>query len=355
MDQRTSSVLGIEQLACLHDEIAAISRAKLPLGDALTAFGNDVPGKLGAAAREVGSRIASGESLEQAVGAVSSHWPQAYSAVVKIGVRVGRLPAALEAIADVSRTIVAARRAVLSAMIPPLFVFFLGYGLLLFFIATSAQTMLDFALELKVPRIEQLQSIFDAMRSTMWLWGPAIPLLIIAYLAFSWFRLGRTIRISPERGRRSLHPVRRLASLQAIQMQATFCDLLALLVENQVPLPEAIRLAQRALGPSLEHPSLEVWATALERGERAPRFPEVLPSALEAALTSGDPRANALVLRAIATERRREAASGLYWLTTKFPLIAVFLFAGSMAITYVAVTIVPWMLMLNRLSTLEGV
>lgn len=350
MATRTSTPLGLDHLVLLHEEMAAIARAKMPLADTLRAFGSDTPGKLGQAAREVADRLSQGQSLEQAVENVSSRWPQAYTAVVRIGIRVGRLPAALEAVADVSRSILAARRAVVTAMLYPVTVLFIAYCLALFAIAWTLPSLVSFAIELRVPyAIEFWQQLWNAI-ATMRYWGPIPPLLLAIYLSYCWWRLGRITLRAPSQRRYSLHPLAQLADVQAFQSQAAFCDVLALLIEHAVPLPEAIRLAQQAVGDSLRNSAIENWATALEQGSRSPAVPSVLPRALEAVMREPDPQAAVYMLRSTATQLRDHAAAKLHWMRTRFPIIASLALGGTSVALYAAGTLVPWLLLMQRLS-----
>ena len=89
----------LNDLLALNQEIAALVRAGVPLERGLADLGADMPGRLGKAAASLAERTARGESLEQALADQAVTLSPAYRAVVQAGVRAGRLPAALEAVA----------------------------------------------------------------------------------------------------------------------------------------------------------------------------------------------------------------------------------------------------------------
>src|SRR5207249_6564880 len=90
--------------------------------------------------------------------------------------------------------------------------------------------------------------VYDAAaRYSTWA-GPMIPLAFVLWLAWAWYRCGRIAE------GRELHPllafgaVGMLARLQRASRLASLADLLALLVKNQVPLPDAVEMASSAVG-----------------------------------------------------------------------------------------------------------
>jgi len=93
--------MNLDDLIALNDEIAALVRAGVPLEMGLAELGGDLPGRLGRFATALAQRTAQGESLAQAIAGDAGQLPQAYRAVVEAGVRAGRLPAALEAVAAI--------------------------------------------------------------------------------------------------------------------------------------------------------------------------------------------------------------------------------------------------------------
>ncbi len=101
--EANGGAIALDDLIALNDEIAALSRAGLPLERGLLGFGIEVPGRLGAVATALGERMERGESLAEAVRDERLNLPATYRAVVEAGLRSGRLAAALEDLAAYAR------------------------------------------------------------------------------------------------------------------------------------------------------------------------------------------------------------------------------------------------------------
>src|SRR6185436_21007209 len=111
-------------------------------GPGLTSFGRDLPGRLGKIAAAVGSRLEQGEPLEHIV-ATQEGFPPAYRAVVQAGLRVVRLPAALEGISQSARRTAQIRWTISMPILYPLIVMSVGYCLFVFTLVRIAPAMAD--------------------------------------------------------------------------------------------------------------------------------------------------------------------------------------------------------------------
>ena len=104
----------LDDLIALNDEIAALVRAGVPLEAGLAADGRRHARPAWAKSPPRGpQRTARGEPLDQAIMQDAGQLPPAYRAVVQAGLRAGRLPAALEAVAASARRLAETHRAVL--------------------------------------------------------------------------------------------------------------------------------------------------------------------------------------------------------------------------------------------------
>ena len=97
--------LTLEQLAALSDEIAALSRAGVPLDRGLKELARELPGRLGRVAGSVGDQLTLGQPLAQIVADLGALLPPAYQTVIAAGLRAGRLPAALEGVSRSARRV----------------------------------------------------------------------------------------------------------------------------------------------------------------------------------------------------------------------------------------------------------
>ncbi|MCD4726446.1 MAG: type II secretion system F family protein, partial [Pirellulales bacterium] len=112
----------LEQFIALNEEIAALVRSGVLLDRGLAALGDDMPGRLGKAATAVAEQTSRGEPLDRAILDQTVDLPPAYRAVVHAGLRAGRLPAALEAVAGSARRLTDTYRAAVVAVAYPLMI-----------------------------------------------------------------------------------------------------------------------------------------------------------------------------------------------------------------------------------------
>ncbi len=333
----------------LNHEIAALARAGVPLGPGLTTFGRDLPGRLGKIAAEVGARIEQGETLDRIV-ATQEGFPPAYKAVVQAGLRVGRLPAALEGISQSARRTAQLRWTISMAIIYPLIVMLVGYC---FFILTvtriapiMAETLADHAKPNNV-----VQQGLAWLGQTVPIWGVVLPILVLAWFAWLWWRAGRVAAGVELHPLLSFGAVSTMIKMRRAGRQAAMCDCLALLSEYGVPLQEALPLAARTTGArSLETAAVKL-AEQIARGERTATPPPHFPPLLAWMLTSGELQQELpTVLRRTAESYRDEANRRSNWLRLYIPLILTIVFGGGTVFIYAVVTLGPFVLILRHLT-----
>lgn len=339
----------LDDFVALNDEIAALTRAGVPLGSGLTAFGRELPGRMGATAQEIGSRLERGESLDRIV-ADFPHLPPAYLAVVQAGLRVGKLPAALEGISQSTRRIATLRRTIGLALLYPLFVMGIGYSFFCFTIATLTPVMLLMLREYNALPL-WLETSANALRETMPIWSTLPPLLLAAWFAWIWWRSGRVA------AGRELHPLFSFGALGTLlkmrtagQMSA-LCETLALLLEYGVPLPEGLRLASAATGSHRLTKAADSLASALSQGGNMTVAGGDFPPLLGWMLGSGQLQ-NDLpgMLRRAAGVYRDEATRRAQWLTLYVPIVLTAILGGGTVALYATVTLGPFLVILQRLA-----
>jgi len=340
----------LEQLAALSDEIAALTRAGVPLDRGLKELARDMPGRLGKLAGAIGNRLEAGHSLDQIAAELETSLPPAYRSVIAAGLRAGRLPAALEAVACTARRVSQFRDTISLALLYPLLVLVLTwvFGLLaLIKIAPVTAVMLA---EFDVTRLPVAEYV-ERLTRTVWWWGPLVPLVIGSWLALVWYRSGRvTVGIE-------LHPilaggaVGTLARMQRASRLGSFTEVLALLIENNVPIPEALELASASVGsPVLARTGKEL-AERARRGETIEKAPKGFPPLLVWALSAGQsPQRLCRSLRRIAEVYREEISRRSQWLALYVPLFLIVVVCGGLVAAYAAVTLGPWIAIMRRLA-----
>ena len=128
-----SAPLTLDDLTSFNVELAALVRAGVPLEPGLCGLAADRGGSLSRLCGAVAQRMSSGASLDDALAAAGNAVPAVYRAVVRAGLRSGRLPAALETMAGLGQELAEIRRRIGQALIQPLLLLVLAYVLLVVF------------------------------------------------------------------------------------------------------------------------------------------------------------------------------------------------------------------------------
>jgi type II secretory pathway component PulF len=301
--------ISLEQLIALNDEILALTRAGMPLERGLVETGADLPGRLRSITTSVGERLSRGETLPDALAALGDGVPPVYRAVVEAGVRSGKLPFALEGLATYARGYSEARRTIGLALMYPVIVLTMAYGLflfLLYFIIPKFEAVLkDFG----VPVHGSLLVLGWISGKIPVLW-PLLPLALVVLLGW-WLSTRRAVSLQGGRAPGLLRWFPWMGRLMSGFEAASFADLLALLIEHGVPYPEALRLSGQASGNGAIVRSSGAVAAAIERGEEPSagvRASHAFPPMLQWVIATG-PRQGDLVsgLRHMAQRYRADA------------------------------------------------
>ncbi len=254
-----------EQLIALNDEIATLVRAGVPLELGLREFSGNVPSALRRISGEISKRLAEGKPLAESLSDTLPNLPRVYTAVVDAGLKSGNLPKALESLSKFAQQGLELRHRIEFAFIYPLFVFLLAYALFLVFVIEAAphwQQIWGEFVPLKDPFVANLAALSQSWRE--WAW---IPPAMIAALAGWWVCYGRTSFLPDRRPSALLALIPGLRSIVVLWHWANFCELLATLLEHQMPLPTAINLAADATGNSAIHEQMSVVSEELRTGK----------------------------------------------------------------------------------------
>ena len=257
----------LDDLIALNDEIAALVRAGVPLEQGLAELGGDLPGRMGKTAALLAERTARGEPLTQVIMDQTVGLPRAYRAVVEAGVKAGRLPAALEALAGSARRVNETQRFAAIAVVYPLLVFALAWGCLACFARFVAPALATSFHGFGLPGEGFFAGLAWFGHGAMY-WGPAVPLLLLVVAAAAWFASTRAGILHSRGANRLLGSLPWMGKLLRWSETAALLEVLALLVENRVPLGEAIRLAADVTGDPQTIAAMHFMADRIERGEQ---------------------------------------------------------------------------------------
>jgi general secretion pathway protein F len=297
----------LDQLIALSDEMAALVRAGVPLDRGLVATGRDLKGRVGRLAGRLGGRLERGQGLAEALEADGAALPPFYRAVVEAGLRSGRLSKALEGLADYARGFADTRRAIGLALLYPMLVLLLAWGLFVMFALWVAPRLdATFAL-FRLPGQVTLRALRPLTAHPEY-WVPILPVALVVF-GLAWLASGRASALRPGRMAGLLRLVPGMGSILRLAQTADFAELLALMVDHGVPLDEAIGLAAEATGSPKVRAAASGTIEALRRGDPVDEALGGLPPMLAwviATAGAGGPLVPAL-RHAAATYRSRAA------------------------------------------------
>jgi general secretion pathway protein F len=364
----SSSSIRLEELLAFNDEIGAIIRAGVPLDLGLRQYGmlnqpgippeyrekNAVSTALGRLSSRLADRIAAGDSLQTAIDHEGDHLPGIYRAVVEAGIRAGRLPEALEALSVVARVLLKLHRQVIAALIYPAIVLGLVWLMLLAF---SQQMIPRFLHTWEFLRLEPGPAInmLAMIRETMPYWGIGTP--VVAVAAFFWLRVAGSRNSASPAGRlveSRLHSFAWIPGVVRNYDYATFLKILALLVEHETPLHEALVLAGHSTGNRQIIIDSTKIAQRIQNGdslqeslEPATRLPKFLRWMLRSGAENGKLN-ETLKLAADVYEKRASRRAEL--LRVVLPVVLTVFVAGSVTLLYGLVLFAPVRELYDRLG-----
>ncbi len=347
--------ISLEDFIALNDEIKALAASGLPLDQGLMAVGADVGGRLGAVSVSIGRRLESGASLADAVEAEGDRLPRLYRALIAAGARSGRLPLVLEGLASFARSYQEARRSLGLALLYPLIVLCFAYGLFVMVVARVLPLFESAFLTFGVPLGVVPRTLAAVGRSTG-LWWPIGPAFLAAGFVL-WWTSGAARGMDPISGRRFLSMFPWMRSLLDSMEAANFSELLALLLENEVPLHDALVLASDVAGDRSLGGSGRALAAVIERGGDAARALRELPRGRRLPPLLGwlvtTPRAPAALVESLHRlsmmyRRRSQRLSEL--ISTLLPSMLLVAVGGSAVLLYALCLFEPLATMLRELS-----
>ena len=255
--------LSPDDLITLNEEIAGMARAGLPLDQGLRALAREMgSGRLQRATAEIADALRAGHTLPEALQRQEGRVPAFYAGLVAAGVRSGRVVEVLATLTMYARSISDLRKTIIDALFYPAVV--VSFALTLFgftcywIIPQFAKIFSDFGIEL--PAITRLALEFGRHPAEIFLIPPLAVILCLVLLKLS---LGGT-----EQGRRAwarfVYSIPIVGNLIRSARLAAFTDLLGMLVDHALPLPEALGLA----GEASSDPLLKEAARDVQQGLR---------------------------------------------------------------------------------------
>ena len=348
-----TSAITLDQLIALNDEMAALARAGVPLEKGLINLGSDLPGSLGRIANQLGERLESGQDLTQTL-ADDASLPPAYRALVAAGIRSGRLAAAMEGMSTLIRRAAETRRLVAFSLIYPVFVLAVAYALFVFPLVKCFPPLVAAYNDL-IPGSKAIW-LLDRLAQTAPQWAPWLPLAFMVLIILWWLRSRRAWYVEGQRGSAKgwfseYFPT--IGNLLYAGRVGTFAEVLALLVEHDVPLNEAIALASDASGDSRLRESGRELAERVQRGERlsgVPSYPGMPPVLVWLLATYVSQTQLVAALRRSADSYQRRTRWMLHWLSVSLPFWLTTGIGGTAVVLYALAVFAPWCRILCELG-----
>jgi type II secretory pathway component PulF len=247
--------------------VARLAAAELPLASGLAAYSREVPSwRMRLALRRMSRDIDGGKTLDEVLDRQSWRMPAYLRGLIRAGVRTGRLGQVMEEHLLCVRRTRAARTRLWLALLYPIVLLCLTFavlGLLLTWPVPMFKSVFeDFGIQLPEVTIFMLQ-ISDAavwlLEHLAWVLSPLA--VIGAVLAALWLLPGRGLRTWFFQ----LIPI--IGTASSYVGLSEFCSLLAILVDNRVPLPEALRLTASGLTDANLRDGSRRLAERIEQGQ----------------------------------------------------------------------------------------
>jgi len=342
-----------DEFLALHRQIAALVSLGLPIEKHLAGWNRRQGRRLKRATRHVMIQLQKGETLSKALADVDKELAPVYRAVLEAGMISGKPGLALQELTEFGQRVLGIRGLLLSSLCYPLIVFLIGWAVLIFYLLVPFPLLRDVFVAWE-GRSEFFDGLMQA-RTTIHLWGPIVPALILLIFLFWRFLLRKSKLLIPRRAASRLGWFPGVRRLVVAQQNAVLSDMLVVMVRQGVPLDRAVRVAGAIFGDRqvnreankiAEAIGSQDWQRIVE-AKRARRVPMSLRFAIVEGLHSGR-----LVdhLERVAKHWRQETWRQAMWLKTiGVPLVIVAI--GFVCVLLVAMSLWwPWLEILFQMA-----
>jgi type II secretory pathway component PulF len=300
-----------EDFARFNELLGAAVRRGVPMTDGIKRLAREFGrGRFQTSLEKVAQALASGVPLRQAFARERTGFPALYGWMMEAGAASGRLSTSLLAFSRNIRTEVLFRRGIVEACVYPIVLLLTCCGLLAAFSAHILPRYEEVApsVSITIPWFTRLTCTTDVTRQIFLL----AACLIIAALLLLLLGIEPMMRRLPF-----------IRSLYEAALWSSAADMLALLVQAEVPAPTALRLVGPATGSRWLCETLDRLAEAAEKGQPlsvAGREDRDVPAHFNSALDVGERRGDlATAMSDLAVRYRREALRRSQFLVRYLP------------------------------------
>jgi type II secretory pathway component PulF len=239
-----------EELAALNDEIAGMARAGLPLDQGLAALAKEMGrGRLRQVTADLAADLKAGRTLPEALERQGGRLPPFYAGLIAAGIRTGRIGEVLATLTGYTRTLAQLRSTIRDALLYPAVVTTIGlvlFGALCFFVLPIFDQIFS-EWRMRLPFLTEAALAFGRHPMELFVW----PLVVLLAGVFALRLVLRTMEVGRSFWARMVYATPVLGTLLRASRLEAFTELLAVLIDHEVPLPEAFRLAGQACSDPL--------------------------------------------------------------------------------------------------------
>jgi general secretion pathway protein F len=298
-----------------------------------------------------------GQALPEVLADPELRIPTVYRVVVEAGLRAGRLAAALESVARSSRWLSECRRMVVGAVLYPLLLFLIAWASFVWFVLRIAPALAEGMREFGAFGQPLLATIASWGATAMY-WGPTVPAFVLLVVAIWWYRAARATILQPRTAGFLLGWMPWLGAMFQSLRIATFAEVLATLVENDVPLDQAVTLAAASSGDRRMTAAAERLAAAIARGESLAESAAWVgtdcPPLVRWLMAAGQQRGVLLAaLRQAADTYRRRAIRQADLARLYVPVALTLFVGGTVTLLHALAVFGPWASLLDALLRLK--
>jgi type IV pilus assembly protein PilC len=350
--RRTGSGLSLDDFILLNEEIAGMARAGLPLDQGLAALAREMGrGQLQQVTATIAEDLRAGHTLPQALDRQGGQVPPFYANLLAAGIRTGRVGDVLSTLTVYARTLSDLRSTILSALFYPTIVLVMSFGLL-FFLSYYLVPQFELIFQdfrMKLPAF----TVFIIFLSHHTIFLFMIPVVMVAGLLLFRWGMHRS-REGKMNWAWFVYKIPLVGTLVRSARLAAFTDLLGLLVDHGLPLPEAFRLAGEASSDPYMATGARQIEHALAQGQplgvalgRSTMVPEVVSWMIGL----GEKRGSlASTLHQVAEMYRRQVEMRANLLKSILPPFLIILVAGIIMGLFVLALMLPLLGLMEGLS-----
>jgi type II secretory pathway component PulF len=351
-DSQLELPMSTDDFVALNEEIAGMARAGFPLDQGLSELAKDMSrGRLKRITTEIADELKKGRTLPEALQSQRGRIPPFYASLVNAGIRSGRLNEVLATMTVYARSLADLRATMVGALFYPAvvlaFAIALFVGCVYFILPQFVQIFNNF--QMTLPALTQ---------AVIWVAGHALffvlPILVIGGgLLFYWFGSRFSVR-----GRlvwaRFVYMIPIVGTMVRATRLASFTELLGIMVDRSVPLPEAFSLAGRASSDPIMAIAAGQVEEDLQSGislSMALRNRHLVPELVAWMMGSGEQRGRlGESLHQLSNLYRQQAEMRVAFLRYVFPPFMIIMTAGIFVGIFVMAMMLPMLKLLENLS-----